>query len=127
MDMEYIAEDEISQASVERCTASSLPLILPWHPKETIQLGTLFHSQRPHDPWAKNSPFSSHSLRSTPKILSRDDGTESSFKSLSTTRTSESQDHLSLGLTLGVGLPFLAEVSVTGNYDKDVLQNADVS
>ena len=34
---------------------------------------------------------------------------------------------MSLGLGLGVGLPFLAEVSVTGTYDKDVMENTDVS
>ena len=127
MDSDFSAVEEVSQATITRCTKSKLPLLLPWHPKETIRLGTLSHSKRPENPWAENSPFDTNSLLSTPILVQREDGTQSSIKSQSTSRASETHDHMSLRLGLGIGLPFLAEVSVTGTYDKDVLENHDVS
>ncbi|MCJ1249393.1 hypothetical protein MMC30_006616 [Trapelia coarctata] len=124
---DYSEAEGISLAAIERCTSSKLPLILPWHPKQTIPLGTLFYSQRPADPWARNNPFDTYSLVSTPIIINRDDGTDSSFRSESTSRTSDTHDHLSLGFGVGAGLPFLAEVSVKGTYDKDVTENKDAN
>lgn len=126
-DLEYSEIEDPTKATIATCTRSRLPLILPWHPEQMIPLGTIFQSHNINDPWAKSSPFGNDSLLSTPIIVQREDGTESSFTSHSTSRTSATHDHLSIGLGVGVGLPFLAEVSVTGTYDKDVLENEDVS
>ena len=125
-DAEYSSIEDPTRATITTSTRSKLPLILPWHPEQMIPLGTMFQSDSISDPWMKNSPFDTDSLRSAPIILQHEDGTENSFKSHSTSRTSATHDHLSLGLGVGVGLPFLAQVSVSGTYDKDVLENNDV-
>ena len=117
---------EISLQEVERYTRASLPLIIPWHPNETIPLGTLFFSSRPQSPWAKSSPFDERSLALNPMTVSRDYGTQSVFRSQSTSRSTQTKDHLELGLGVGVGLPFLASVTVKGTYCKDVQENNDV-
>ena len=118
---------ELSEAELRRCTKSSLPLFIPWHPNKTIPLGTFFHSNRKTDPWAKNSPFLPKSLAQTPIFVERDYGSQSEFKSISTSRSTQTNDHLELGLGIGAGLPFIASVTVKGDYCKDVQENNDVS
>ncbi|TAQ87212.1 hypothetical protein B7494_g4481 [Chlorociboria aeruginascens] len=115
-------DDSIFRATISNSAKSKLPLILPWHPKQTILIGTLFHSSNLTDPWAKNSPFQTHL---PDVVVQREDGTEASFRSQSTSSESSSHDHLSLGFGVSVGLPFLATVSVSGTYDKDVFENKD--
>jgi hypothetical protein len=106
---------------------SRLPLIIPWHPKQTVKIDTLFHFNRPNDPWVNSTRFGDFSLATTPLVVQREDGTEASFNSQSTSSTPSTHDHFSLGFGVGVGLPFLAEVTVSGTYDKDVIENEDVS
>ena len=62
-----------------------------------------------------------------PKELHFEYGTNSTLKKVSTLKQSETEDHLSLGFGVGVGLPFLAKASVMGTYDKHVQENKDVS
>ena len=123
----YEELSELSEEELRRCTKASLPLFIPWHPKQTIPLGTFFFSSRSTDPWATNSPFSTKSLALTPILVERDYGSQSVFKSISTSRSTETNDHLELGLGVGAGLPFLASVTVKGSYCKDVQENNDVS
>lgn len=72
------------------------------------------------------SPFHLDSLNNTPVTVTRENGTNSTYRSQSTSSTSHTKDHMSLGFGMGVGLPFLAEASVTGQYDKEVTENKDV-
>ncbi|RAL08767.1 uncharacterized protein BO97DRAFT_195415 [Aspergillus homomorphus CBS 101889] len=107
------------------------PLILPWHRYKTVRLGTLFHTSRHNtpDPWAnsntEDSPFDLLDLARVPKRVDREIGGRASYQSHHTATTAETRDHLALGFTAGVGLPFLAEVSVKGTYDSDVQNNED--
>ncbi|CAK4024460.1 Hypothetical predicted protein [Lecanosticta acicola] len=123
----YEELSEISFAEVERLTKARLPLIIPWHPKQMVPLGTFFHSTKKSEeyPWAKNSPFDPSSLARTAMIVGRDYGSQSTFKSRSTSRSTQTVDHLELGFGVGVGLPFLASVTVHGDYCKDVQENKD--
>ncbi|KAK4221371.1 hypothetical protein QBC38DRAFT_377261 [Podospora fimiseda] len=105
-----------------------LPIILPWHKAKTVRLGTTLHSSRlsSNNPWEENeSPFLLDHLYRVPPKLTREYGTVASFKSVETSKQCETRDHLSLGFGVGVGLPFLATVSVKGHYDKDVQKNTD--
>lgn len=107
--------------------ALGLPLMLPWK-KQRIRLGTCFQSRLQHqDPWLKSNPFILSDLYRIPKVLELEYGSTSTFHSISTSRQSETSDHLSLGFGMGVGLPFLCEASVKGSYDEDVKKNDDVS
>lgn len=62
-----------------------------------------------------------------PKELHAEYGTTCTFKKVETRKESETGDHLSLGFGIGVGLPFVASVSVKGTYDKHIQENKDVS
>lgn len=120
--------DQIRDNEIERLAAQHLPIILPWS-RQSVRLGTCYQSRRQSsgDPWVKDTPFVLADLHMIPKILDREHGTQATYKSVSTTRECESGDHLSLGFGVGVGLPFLASVSVKGMYDKNVQENKDVS
>lgn len=135
-DLGTIADSEFSGLEFEsatdneiiRKTSQNLPLDLPWK-RQVVRLGTCFQSQRQNsdNPWLEDSPFLLADLLMVPKVLSREDGAQVTYKSLSTARRTETGDHLTLGFGAGVGLPFLASVSVKGTYDKDVQENRDVS
>lgn len=120
--------DEIGENEIERLAAQHLPIILPWS-RQNVRLGTCYQScrQSSGDPWVKDSLFVLADLYMIPKILEREHGTQATYKSVSTTRECESGDHLSVGFGVGVGLPFLASISVKGTYDKDIQENKDVS
>lgn len=117
----------IGDNEIERLTAHHLPIILPWS-RQNVRLGTCYQSRRQSsgDPWVKETPFILADLFMIPKTLEREHGTQATYRSVSTVRECESGDHLSLGFGVGVGLPFLASVSVKGTYDKDVQENNDV-
>lgn len=111
-----------------RETSQNLPLSLPWK-RKVVRLGTCFQSSRQssEDPWLEDSPFMWADLVMIPKVLSREDGAQATHKSVTTASRTQTGDHLSLGFGVGVGLPFLASISVKGTYDKDVQENRDVS
>ena len=66
-------------------------------------------------------------LHIIPKELHAEFGTTTTFKKVKTIRESETGDHLSLGFGIGVGLPFMASVSVKGTFDQHIQENKDVS
>ncbi|KAI0147798.1 hypothetical protein GGR57DRAFT_244945 [Xylariaceae sp. FL1272] len=121
MEITTIAENEISQQAKQ-----GLPLILPWG-RQAIRLGTTYHSrlQGTTNPWSDETPFVLSDMHMIPKELHAEYGTTSTFKKVKTTRESETGDHLSLGFGIGVGLPFLASVSVKGTFDQHIQENKD--
>jgi hypothetical protein len=100
----------------------------PWG-KLPIRLGTTFHSRliSTSSPWSEKSPFVLSDLLSLPKELHFEYGTNSTFKKVSTSRQSETGSHLSLGLGVGTGLPFVASVNVKATFDRYVQENKDAS
>jgi hypothetical protein len=114
---------------IARLASQNLPITLPWG-KKPIPLGTCYQSRlqssKDHEPWLEQTPFILSDLLMMPKILHRQRGTDASYRSVNTSRECETGDHLTLGFGVGVGLPFLASVSVKGSYDKDVQENRDV-
>jgi len=113
---------------IARQAKQGLPLVLPWGRKH-IRLGTTFHSrlQSTPNPWSDETPFVLSDLHMIPKELHAEYGTTSTFKKVTTSRVSETGDHLSLGFGIGVGLPFIASVSVKGTFDQHIQENKDVS
>ncbi|KAJ5150901.1 uncharacterized protein N7482_010153 [Penicillium canariense] len=114
-------EDEVS-----RQARQGLPLALPWG-REIIRLGTTFFSDRQTtmNPWSDETPFVLSELHMIKKELHAEYGTNSTFKKVSTRKTCETGNHLSLGFGVGVGLPYLASVNVKGTYDEHLQENKD--
>ncbi|KAI9841613.1 MAG: hypothetical protein M1837_000520 [Sclerophora amabilis] len=120
--------EEPSRASIAREANAKFPLILPWHPSETITPGTLFHSSLclTDDPWAKGSPWVPSSLDAVPVVFVNDDGGQASFKSATSTFEGSATEHLSVGVGTTLDCKFL-KASVSGRYDRDVAENRDSS
>jgi hypothetical protein len=112
---------------IARCAAQRLPIILPWG-KKRMRIGTCYDSrlQATGDPFLDANPFILSDLYMISKTLHPETGTESSFNSVTTSRLVETADHLSLGFGVSVGLPFLASVSVKGQFDRHLVENNDV-
>jgi hypothetical protein len=127
-DFAGLALDDVDENEIERLARQHMPIILPWH-QEKVHLGTCYQSrlQSFGSPWVQDTPFALADLYMIPKILDSEHGTVATYKSVSTRRQCETGDHLSLGFGVGVGLPFLASVSVKGTYDKNLQENNDVS
>ena len=123
MDIHAVADNAIAQQAKQ-----GLPIILPWG-RQCIRLGPTYHSrlQGTANPWSDETPFVLSDLHIIPKELHAEFGTTTTFKKVKTTRESETGDHLSLGFGIGVGLPFLASVSVKGTFDQHIQENKDVS
>jgi hypothetical protein len=121
--------DDVERSELENLVRDGRDITLPWHKNKTIRLGTCLHSSRLHtdNPWADEtqSPFLLAHLYRVPAVLRREFGTSATYKSVETSLQCNTRDHLSLGLGVGVGLPFLASVSVKGHYDSDVMKNTD--
>lgn len=120
--------DDPDNNEVSRQASQSLPLVIPWG-QRPIRLGTTFHSRlrSTANPWSDATPFVLSDLHIIPKELHFEYGTTSTFKKVSTSRQCETGDHLSLGFGVGVGLPFVASVSVKGTFDQHIQENKDVS
>ncbi|KAK0543045.1 hypothetical protein OC846_006545 [Tilletia horrida] len=113
-----------------------LPIVVPWHAKETIYPGTFFHSSRytSPDPWSKEPAFiglEEERARSEPNskrrrviYLSADGGTSGSYKSTTTQCTTDKQNHESYGFTATVDLGF-AKASGSLTFDKHLATNND--
>jgi len=121
--------DDANDNEIARLAAQNLPIVLPWG-RKNVRLGACYQSSlqssQNQSPWLEDTPFILSDLYMMPKILHRERGTNATYKSVVTSRECETGDHLSLGFGVGVGLPFLASVSVKGTYDKDVQENKDV-
>ena len=119
---------EPARASIARQAKANLPLLLPWHPSETIKPGALFRSRlcETDDPWAKNTPFKPSSLASIPLLFHNDDGGAASFKSHISRLAVSDTEHMSVSMGVSIGCPILG-ASVTGRYDKEVSENKDAS
>ncbi|KAH8597448.1 hypothetical protein B0O99DRAFT_592606 [Bisporella sp. PMI_857] len=117
-------ESDLSRPTVSRQAKSGYPIILPWT-AEPLPLGTSFESALSHtiNPFLKTNAFDPASLCQARFLYTKDGGT-ASYASTSTTSSGTSNDHMSVSLGVTVGCPFL-NASVTGSYDKDVLENND--
>lgn len=121
--------DAVNRSELQNLVRDQRDITLPWHKNKSIRLGTCLHSSRlgTDNPWAdeRQSPFLLTHLYRVPAVLGREYGVSATFKSVKTSLQCNTRDHLSLGFGVGVGLPFLASVSVKGHYDSDVMKNTD--
>ena len=125
---EWLKVEAVNDNEISQLAKQGLPIILPWG-KRPIRLGTCYKSSlqsTQEGPFLEESPFMLSDLYTMPKTLQREGGTDSRYKSVNTSRVVETGDHLSLGFGVGVGLPFLASVSVKGQFDQHVHENRDV-
>ncbi|CAD6898803.1 unnamed protein product [Tilletia controversa] len=114
--------------------AQRLPIVVPWHAKQTIYPGQFFHSRlyTASDPWSKSSAFSTAQDeeeqlppdRSRIVYLSADGGTSGSFKSTKTQSTTAKEGHESYGFTATVDLGFCS-ASASLKYDSHLSTNND--
>lgn len=121
--------DELDENEFQRLARAGHPLILPWH-REPVRLGTGYHSSRQltKNPWATETPFVLAELMLQAKVFRPEQGSTSSFTSKKTSRSVETNDHLTLGFGVGVSPPIpVVTVSVKGTFDQHVQENSDVS
>jgi hypothetical protein len=119
-------ESDIQIASLSNLSSARLPLCIPWsRTMKAVRLGTTFHSRlsATFDPWSKACPFLD--IAAMPILYTNDDGGQATYISAKSTSAGSNLEHLSMSLGLSVGCSFLG-ASVTGKYDKDVLENSDV-
>lgn len=114
------------RASLSRQAAGGTQLDLPWS-AQYIAPGTAFKSaliKAPEGPFLKPSPFDSKSLEEAAYVFQKND-LQGSFMEATSTSSGFNSEHLSVGLGITVGCSFL-NASVSGRYDKSLLQNSDV-
>lgn len=119
--------DELDENEFQRLARAGFPLVLPWH-REPVRLGTGYHSSRQltKDPWAGEIILAELMLQA--KIFRPEQGTTSSFTSKKTSRSVETNDHLTLGFGRDVSPPIpVVTVSVKGTFDQHVQENSNVS
>jgi hypothetical protein len=119
-------EDDLSSTALSTRAKSGYPLIIPWT-TEPLPLGTSFESTLAHtlEPFLKSSAFDTNALHQVQFLYTGDGGT-GNYASTSTMSSRSSDTHMSFSLGVTVGCSFL-NASVTGSYEKDVLENDDVS
>lgn len=102
---------------------------IPWsHNGEVRALMAGFDSARMRElsgPWVLLSPFDLHGTKLSALIPDDTSGGIGSFRDGFSTTSGSSNEHLSAALGITVGYPFL-NASVTGEYDKTVIQNETV-
>lgn len=114
------------RASLSKQAAGGTPLNLPWSARY-IAPGTSFKSalvKAPEGPFLKPSPFDSKSLEEAAYVFEKND-LQGSFMEATSTSSGFNSEHLSVSLGITVGCSFL-NASVSGRYDKSLLQNSDV-
>lgn len=74
----------------------------------------------------QNSPFDAVGLGSATFVYRKGDNCRGTYLSVSTSTSSSSSEHLSLSLGVSVGNAVLG-ASVTGSYDRSVLEDNSVS
>ncbi|KAF2627507.1 hypothetical protein BU25DRAFT_439935 [Macroventuria anomochaeta] len=111
---------------ISRRASQGLLLALPCG-TNPIRLGMTFHSrlQSTLNPWSEETPFVLSNIHIISKELHFEYGTNSTFKKASTSRQSETGDHLSLGSGVDVRLPFVANVSVKGMFGQHIPEDKD--
>ncbi|KAL9933593.1 hypothetical protein V8E36_007769 [Tilletia maclaganii] len=131
------APDTLMQSnkpSLSSLAQQKLPIVVPWHPEQTILPGQFFHSRlyTTPDPWSKESAFITEAEERADVnkrqrrivYLSADGGTTGSFKSTTTESTTNKQNHESYGFTATVDLGF-AKASAGLQYDRHLSRNND--
>jgi hypothetical protein len=120
---------ELDENEFQRSARAGFPLLLPWH-RDPVRLGTGYHSslQLTENPWASETPFILAELMLQAKVFRPEQGTTSSFTLKKTSRSAESNDHLTLGFGVNLSPPIpVVIVSVKGTFDQQVQENSDVS
>ena len=118
--------EDPAQPSLARQAESGVPLRFPWT-AQVLKPGTSFDSLylSSSHPFLGNSPFDCGALGHSTFVYTDDSGGRASYVSTSSTTVGSSRDHFSAGLGVTVGCSFL-NASVSGQYDKDVMNNNDV-
>ena len=120
--------DELDENEFQRLARHGMPLLLPWH-RKPIRLGTGYHSNRQltNNPWASETPFVLAELMLQAKIFRPEQGTTSSFTSKTTSRSAETNDHLTLGFGVGISPPIpVVTFSARGQFDEQLQENNEV-
>ncbi|KAK6339824.1 hypothetical protein TWF718_009214 [Orbilia javanica] len=122
--------EDHGRLTIEKLASMGSTLSLPWCPNfaGTVQPGDTFHSNRARsgNPWSAISPFTAESLLYIPLEYRRTEGGSASYKFIETNSAVDTAEHLGVTFGISIGNPFLG-ASVTGGYDKDVIDNKHAS
>ncbi|KAK1241533.1 hypothetical protein MKX08_001507 [Trichoderma sp. CBMAI-0020] len=122
-----LADHPVPQQSIAFLAQNNAPITLPWSPSnKPLAPGTLFNSRlcERADPWGKTFPWDPDSIKSAELIYRLDDGGHASFQSIETNNSTNSEEHLGVSFGISAGCSFL-NASVTGGYDRDLMENKD--
>ncbi|KAI0129792.1 hypothetical protein BJ170DRAFT_617617 [Xylariales sp. AK1849] len=114
---------DVERPTVLSVASNGLAMNLPWFPQR-ILIGATIHSSllTAKNPFSKMSPFDKESLSHSWLRLDIARGSSGSYISTTTTKKSNTADHLSLSLGVSADVLF-ASASVTGGYENDVQTN----
>ena len=118
--------DDPTRPSLDTIADAGHAFSIPWS-RNVRPLATTLDSLRiahQEGPWLLSCPFDVSSLKLT-TILHDTAAGNVSYRDGMSTSSGSSSEHLSAALGLTVGYPFL-NASVTGQYDKDVMENENV-
>lgn len=124
-----IYSDDPTRPSLSAIAKEGHAFSIPWN---HVGMGVLsgFESDllmKEQGPWLLSCPFKIESQKNTMSaILFEDDGSTVNYRDALSSRSESSTTHLSGSLAISVNVPCLS-VSVSGKYDKLVLENDNVS
>jgi hypothetical protein len=113
--------------SIDTFAAARRSILLPWGPT-ALPIGTGFSSKNsssPGGPFLTQSAFDQIALAQAPLVYEASPN-GGNYHEVITTSDSNSYEHTSVSLGVSIGGSFLGG-SVSGAYDKLVLENTDVS
>jgi hypothetical protein len=124
---ELLEQFEFTTPSLSHLTDAGHAFQIPWDRQvRPILIG--FDSadmQKLDGPWKLSSPFDLPGTMLS-AVVPDTSGGIASFRDGFSTQSGASTEHLSAGLGITVGYPFL-NASVSGKYDKQMMQNSSVS
>ncbi|KAK6543513.1 hypothetical protein TWF694_000259 [Orbilia ellipsospora] len=130
VDLNDIVMEDNGRMSIETLASNGDAISIPWCPNFTSLLkpGLTFHSKlaKTDSPWSAESPFTAESMQYIPLQYCGEQGGLASYRSIETQSSAHTAEHLGVTLGVSVGCKFL-NASVTGGYDKDVLENENAS
>lgn len=119
--------DDPTRPSLVALTDAGHAFSIPWNHDVRALMSGFDSSQMssPQGPWLMPSPFETDSMKMA-RVLLDNNGGSTNYREGMSTSSGSSSEHLSAALGLTVGYPFL-NANVTGQYDRNVLENQNVS
>lgn len=129
INLPLIQMDDPTRKTIESAVRSGHVFSIPWapNPLRIHNVLSAFESSLAStgDPFSRESPFKQDDITRFILDCSGKNSGSGFFKETTTTGSSSSSDHMSVGAGITIGCCFL-EASVSGRYDRLVVRNKDV-